>query len=116
MRCEEARATIEAWNPLADLEDDVVGHIDRCEPCREVFDARFPSPVPTPAPAEVARPAEPAWSWASVSVVAAAAIVVLALLPGSRERSWVDGLAVAMVDLPEECHAEPYQPPECPTT
>lgn len=112
MTCDVTRVSIEAWNPLGDLDDDVVAHLDRCTECRAAFDARFPSPIPVrePARAVSAGRARPSWAPA-ISIVAVAAMGLLTLLPGPPP----SGLPRVAMDL-SECDSEPWLPPECPTT
>lgn len=116
MTCDRVRSAIETWNPLADLDDDVVGHVDRCPSCREVFDTRFPSPVARRSRERGVPTGERrhAWldGWATrAGVVALAAAALLAVIP----QGGTPDLRIAAVEL-QQCNIEPWHPPECPTT
>ena len=88
------------WSPTGpELPDATALHLDHCDACRAVFDARFP-------PLHLATPRAAATRGRGMAgvLMAAAALAFVALLPPEQHER---------LDL-GECFEELVLPPECP--
>lgn len=108
MSCDWVQRALERHDPLADLSDVVVEHIDACDDCRAALDARFP-PAVQQAPAPKAAPSGSPWGPPAVMVLGVAAAVLLQV--GTHPPPSADTL-IAMHDASQICVVV-WEPPEC---